>query len=582
MANVVGGTVVWNLDADLSKFKSGMDEAKKITDTTAKRIDGSVSGLSKSIVSSMKNAEDASKQFATGFLGISTAIVGSLGIGVKTAAEFETLTTALETVTGSSDLAAKAMETIKKVAKDSPFFEVGTLAEFTQKMVAAGQSIDGAVASGIGFGDVAAAFGKGNVELERMGNTLTQVIGKGAADAVDFKELVNSGWVSVRKDTAEAMGVTMQQFEEMVSAGEVGYADIEKAASKFAGSAEKQSNSLRSLWSRLKETIATTFADVVINTGLFDQIKVGLDKVIVAIELIDAEKIKTFFNAFTDNLPLITGLIVGGLTPALYGLLTAIGANVTALAPFIIIGGLIGLLIQTLVSQFGGWKAVFEQLSAVYTQYIQPQLQDLWNTIQTQLIPAVMEFWRVVGPILTPVLEFLAKVIGAVVIVAIKLLIAIIKGLILWVTDTLNNFTKLIEFFKTIPGTIKEAFSGLANIISQPFEEAWGKIKDVAGKIKEKMMEISPFHRNSPSLVDLVQMGVAEIKDQYSSLNSLNFPSVADTSFAAVGVGSFGGADQTTNSMSQNINIEIGQVNDKADVEMISREIAFRSGVLPI
>src|SRR5690606_17107251 len=156
--------IKYDLDLDDKGFSSKLSKASD-----------EVKGFS----GQLKAAEGASMAFAGALVGIGTAVVGALGMGLKVAGELETLEIALTTVTGSTEDAREAMEKIKQTAIESPFFETSTLAQFVQVMAAAGQEIDEAVASGIGFGDVVAAFGKGNFELMRMGNTLSQVIGKG-------------------------------------------------------------------------------------------------------------------------------------------------------------------------------------------------------------------------------------------------------------------------------------------------------------------------------------------------------------------------------------------------------------------
>ena len=178
MPNEVGGSVVWNLDVEKGKLSEGLRSARSEVEKTADFGEKRFSSMAKSMTNSMKLAENGSKMFATGLLAVGASLGSVLGLGLKTAGEFETLQTALETVTGSSDLASKAMETIKKTAKDSPFFEVGTLAQFVQLMAASGQKIDDAIASGIKFGDVTAAFGKGNFEYKDTLSEYSLSVGK--------------------------------------------------------------------------------------------------------------------------------------------------------------------------------------------------------------------------------------------------------------------------------------------------------------------------------------------------------------------------------------------------------------------
>ena len=467
------------------------------------------------------------------------AVTGFVAGGMRMAGQLENLQIALETVTGSSEDAAKAMDIVKKTAKESPFFETETLARFVQLMAASGQNIDDAVKSALGFGDVAAAFGKGNEEMTRMGNTLSQVIGKGKADAVDFKELVNAGWVSVKKDTAEAMGVTMEQFEKMVSEGKVGYEQIWAASEKFTGSAEKQSGTFSSLHQRLKETVGLVAAEFVEQTGLFDLYKSGLEGLI--------SRLETF--ASTENIQAVATA------------LRDLGQNGIEF---------VREVLQTLHEVW--W--VFVQL---FNQYVRPSLEEVWAIIQSELIPTLKELWEIVGPLLQPILEAFALIIVGVVIVALKLAVEILKffveWLVIWGQLIKNEVTKVRDLFAALPEMIGKALDKVYDAIVKPFTRAWDTVKDIAGKIRESLKEIDPFTRHSPSLVDNVIKGVDIIKREYQSLGDLTFPQVStlfDPSSMLAGAG-----------VTQDIDIHIDHVGGEQDVQMMGRELGFRASLSP-
>lgn len=542
MTDLVGGSIIWNLDADSSKFDAKMSEAqtraKKTGDTIDKSLSDSAKKASKEfkgfgdiVASSMDKARSSSMLFAGGLLAIGTSLVGAAGIGLKTAGEFETLTTALETVTGSSDLAVAAMEKIKQTAKESPFFEVSTLAQFTQLMAASGQAIDEAVASGIRFGDVAAAFGKGNTEVTRMGNTLSQVIGKGKADIVDFKELVNAGWVSVRKDVAQTMGVSMAQFEELLSSGKITYEEISKAAEKFNGSAEKQSKSLSALWGRLKETISTTFADIVIETGVFDAAKSAIGTLITAIETIDTEKIRAVFQFIADYAPIIAGAIIGGLVPAMYAfalamipVVTGLIASSIALLPWILLGAAVGAAILGIIYVIQNWGAILDWLTPKITETIQwftALGQSIVNNIQMAFqflvinVPMwianiLLFFWTLPYQILIIMATALGYIVGWGLNVYNYLLVNVpmwvnsigqwlseLPGRVSeWLTATFNNFVLwgksvwsylstnvpmwiagIITWLSELPGKAYAELEKFKAKLKQSFEESWKTIE---------------------------------------------------------------------------------------------------------
>lgn len=342
MAN--GGSITWVLDIDDNKFNTGVKKAS----AEAHNLSNNIESVGSKIRSSFDNAAVGSMAFAGGLVAAGTAIGGAVLKGLSYTAQIENITTAFETITGSSASAKKAIERIRDVAKESPFFDTSTLARTVQGYAAAGQGIDQAIKSGILFGDVTAAFGKGSDEMTRMGNTLTQVMGKGKADIVDFKELTNAGWTTVRKDVAGTMGVTMTQFEEMVSAGTIGYAEIEKAALKYTGSAERASTNLTALWGRFQESMGETLGKIVTETGIFDNVKLGLEGLITYLE--DNQDtiinfIKDTFGWIKDNGILVSGILLGALLPAIISVAGGLWAMMAPLLPFIAIGALISIIL---------------------------------------------------------------------------------------------------------------------------------------------------------------------------------------------------------------------------------------------
>ncbi len=608
MSDLVGGSIVWNLDVNKQKFSAGISSAKtevgKFTDDAEKKFQS----MSTSVTGSLNKAEQASKIFATGLLTVGTSIGAAVGLGIKTAAEFETLTTALQTVTGSSEQAAEAMKTIKQVAKDSPFFEVGTLAQFTQLMAASGQSIDEAVASGIKFGDVAAAFGKSNAEMSRMGNTLSQVIGKGKADIVDFKELVNAGWVSVRKDTAASMGVTMAQFEAMVTAGEVGYDQITKAAEKFTGAAENQSKSFSALMARLKETISTTFAELVIDTGIFDIAKNAVNQLIAVLDSIDTKQIAEVLKTLVDYLPVIAGTITGALIPAFYAwgiamipVITGLLASALALAPWIIAGALIGLAIKLLIDNWASLTLAWETGTAIVSNSISVMKDWVlvkWQEIQTAFWNAV-NFIKNALTVLAQVLTIIINPWGAVVSYMVKNWDTIKLKFQEGVNFIRDIFGQIVSF---LAGKVSE-FASWGSRIAGSFVDAFKErlytivdgIRDVFNKAKALIQGNSPPKEGPFRNIDVwgFNVGSAWVDGMKSALSGLNsslqssldvnkFNNLNINNIPTSDTGSTGVAGTTTNTTNSNpITVNIGQVNDVNDLDLLNREIGFRLGVTP-
>ena len=383
------------------------------------------------MTSSLRQAEDASKKFGAGLAVVGAAAVGLGAMGINQAAKLESLQIALETVTGSTEDAAKAMATIRRVAAESPFFET---------------------------------------------ETLSQVIGKGRADVIDFRELVNAGWVSVRKDTAEAMGVTMAQFEEMVSAGEVGYDDIRKAAEKFTGSAQKQSSTWNALVQRMGESFQNFLANVVVDTGIFDGLKGALSSLIDFMDTHGKDfgkAIKEFMAWSKDNWPIVVGIILGGLVPALYGLATAVGAVVVSLAPFLLIGAAVGAIALLIMKNWGPISSFFS---------------GIWNSIVERARFAMAFYASIPGfvaGVVNGIINWFAQLPGRIWNLLMSVVSNVASGMsaarntaVQW---SANLVSSVISYLSSLPGRVWGVLVSVIGAVSSGMSQARGTAMNLAG-----------------------------------------------------------------------------------------------------
>lgn len=173
---------------------------------------------------------------------------------------------------------------------------------------------------------------------------------------------------------------------------------------------------------------------------------------------------------------------------------------------------------------------MIQAVGTFFMQWIVPALQTVWAEIQTNLMPALREMWTTLGPILTPILKVLAAFIGGVFIVALLAAVGAIRAVIWIVTEVIRAFNNWVTDVKMMPGAIvgnfeamvngiKGALSGVWNAITEPFRKAFDWVKDQANKVKDSVAgALDPNKRHSPSLVDKIQTGTADIKSEYSSL----------------------------------------------------------------
>jgi len=80
MATQIGGTIVWNLDVDDSKFQSGLNKAKSQAESFSKDVDKEFTGLKGRITNAFSEATQGSQMFAQGLLAVGAATIAAAGV----------------------------------------------------------------------------------------------------------------------------------------------------------------------------------------------------------------------------------------------------------------------------------------------------------------------------------------------------------------------------------------------------------------------------------------------------------------------------------------------------------------------
>lgn len=567
MASTQVGAIHYDLDLDDKKFSSKIDNA---------------SAKVNSFGDTMRNAEKGSQLFASGLLAIGAAATTALGFGVKVAGDLESARQGFVALLGSAEEADATMARIKKEAAATPF-ELTGLVEGAQALTAVTKDGDKAVDTLLDVGKAIATSGKGQAELDRVVLNLQQIASTGKVTAMDIRQF--QGSIPMFNDIIEAAGLTQEELQNSETAAEDLFEAFRKAGAEggiTAAGFTAQAGTFNQLWSNLVDTVTIGLATFVQTSGIFDGVKQALSGLIDALnQFTTPENIEKMVNFISENFPIIIGIIVGGLVPAIYALASAFIAAMVPLLPFIAAGAAIGLLIKMLVEQMGGWeeatkkvKEVWDVFTEAFNKHVKPAIDELWKMISEQLIPQLKELWATISPVLIPVLKVLAAIVGGIVIGALRLAVEVLKVLIGWVAGTIEKFNSMVSFFKGLPQSIANALSGLKSAITKPFTDAWETVKNIAGKIKNEMDKLNPFHRESPSLVDNITKGVGVIRSQLDKLGEISIPKLP-------GAGNEGSTVVNERGINQDVQISIGQVNDMQDVNALGREFAFRTALIP-
>lgn len=250
-----------------------------------------------------------------------------------------------------------------------------------------------------------------------------------------------------------------------------------------------------------------------------------LIKYIVAL----AQWIANLARAFSNLDPVIQKFVLAGLailaiigplgryigaSAVLFGFLgSALAAAGTALA------GFLGFMLRLVMLPFKAISAGFGAISRMVGG-----VAGLFRTLGPRIATALAAF----GPRL---LGLLTGPIGIAITVVSSLLILFRKQVAsLWgqVVDSFSGenarfaavFTPLVKFFHTLVDGIHRAFNRLPEGVKNAFMSVVNVVKAAVMKIYELFSWMRPEVRHSPSLIESVTNGMAEIKRQYASVGN--------------------------------------------------------------
>ena len=273
------------------------------------------------------------------------AIVDIAKAGVEFNSKMEKYQTAFTTLLGDGEEAARVMAQIREDAARTPF-DVDSLTQANQMLIAAGISADDARTDVLNLANAIAATGGGSAELSRMASNLQQIQNTGKASAMDIRQFANAG-INIYGLLADSMGVTAAEAAEMDVTYEQLAAALAHAADeggKYEGALEAQSQTFEGRISTLKDN-ATQLAGA-LTEDLFAKLSEGalpmvMDWVATLLEAAQTGGIEGALSAagdilggivqgITDNLPTVLPAAMDIITTILEGLIRQIPNIVTA------------------------------------------------------------------------------------------------------------------------------------------------------------------------------------------------------------------------------------------------------------
>lgn len=421
------------------------DTATPVLDDVA----GKTESMGSRMKSSLAGAEDASKKFALALAGVGAAGAAGLLVAINAAA-------------GAQEQMAKFNATMATMGKAGEEAKAALLS-----------AADGAVR--LGFDDEDAANSLANLYQRTNSVTEAMKLNQLAMDVSRAKGLS-------LEDSTKAVGMVLSGNAKLLKQYNI---DLNDAASpmealaelqtKVAGQGEAYANTLKGQM----ETIKIVFGNFLEEVGapFLGYVTAIIKSMLGWVESMGGvagiiEKITAAFAVLQPYLPIIAGMIVGALIPAFYAwgvtLMTvtipAIIAAVTALAPFIIIGGAVAavavLIYEAWNTNFLGFRDVVMQVFTFLMPYFQ----------------AFMEFVKLVFQTLSDTVQFF---------------------LLVWQTNmygvrdiTATIWNGIKTFFQSWWEIVKGIFQVAMGILTGDWTLAWEGVKNIAEGIFKLTLQL--------------------------------------------------------------------------------------------
>lgn len=250
MDNINGG-LAFAATLDIKDFNVSADamnaRVKQLSDTTAAKA----AEMDQSLLTFAKNgaAYITSYLVGQGMTNLLTSIVQVRG-------QFQQLEIAFETMLGSKSKAHELMQQLEETAAKTPF-DLDGVANGAKQLLAYGESADKVNDTLVRLGNIASGLSLPLNDIVYLyGTTMVQ----GRLYAADVRQFTGRG-IPLVKELAKMYGVTADEINNMVSAGKIGFPDVQKVLNKltdeggqFYNLMEKQSKSLTGMISNLGDT----------------------------------------------------------------------------------------------------------------------------------------------------------------------------------------------------------------------------------------------------------------------------------------------------------------------------------------
>lgn len=237
---------------------------------SAQAMERHIQQISTNVQAESADMEQSLMEFAQkGAMYIQTYLVGQgmmnlLNSIVQVRGQFQQLEIAFGTMLGSEEKANALMQQMINTAAHTPF-DLQGVAEGAKQLLAYGESADKVNDTLVRLGNIASGLSIPLNDIVYLyGTTMVQ----GRLYAQDVRQFTGRG-IPLVKELAQMYGVTAEEINNMVSAGKIGFPDVEKVLNKltdaggqFYNLMEKQSASLTGMISNLEDAWDSMLNDI--------------------------------------------------------------------------------------------------------------------------------------------------------------------------------------------------------------------------------------------------------------------------------------------------------------------------------
>lgn len=538
----------------LDKNSKALNKHDKKVSKSGRMLDGLKGGLG-NIANGFKNLAKVIVATGVGALLLTAGAIAGIGTtALNTASQMETMKVALNTAfQGNEKEASKAYDSIIQFATKTPY-AVSEVMEAFIKLKNYG--LDPSEEALTRWGDMASAMGK----------PLDQLV-EAVADAStgEFERLKEFG-IKSRKE-GDKIKFTFRGVTTTVKNNSEDIQDYLMGVSKanFAGGMEAQSKTFSGLMSTMKDTFNLLFAEILVSTGLFDDIKNGIAG-FTQLLIDNKDNIKDFVtngvNLLKTTLSSLKGifdvLVKGDYTGLIFGqeedsnfigflftvreaILEFANTVLPKLVAFwnngiipmfmytkdVLLPAFINYWNTTLIPAFKTFnEQVIQPLVAFWNNYLVPAFQLLWNIAVNLLVPAIQdlwnkfhEVWSLLAPIVMPVLRILGIILGTVIVGAILAAIGVIYLLIKAYTLMYQGVILVINVFKTLWNVIKAGVSSALTSLMISLGKVIVSFAKTKSKIDEFWQRLQRVWDNIKN-IDLTQVGKDILQGLINGMNN--------------------------------------------------------------